>query len=70
LYVYFEDEPGRRTAAKLLTKDEARQNCGEYRKTRILFLKEIAHSGSRPGEFAADTRAPQKAAAKAVTSEL
>ena len=29
--VYYEDEPGRRSAAKRLTKDKARAHCGEYR---------------------------------------
>ena len=27
---YFEDEPGRRSAAKLLTEDEARQQLGKF----------------------------------------
>jgi hypothetical protein len=30
-YIYYEEEPGRRSAAKLLSKDEARKDCGEYR---------------------------------------
>jgi hypothetical protein len=30
-YTYFEEEPGRRSAAKLLTRDEARADCGDYR---------------------------------------
>ena len=55
-YVYFEEEPGRRSAAKLLSKDEARQHRQAAGAASLPKRGPLISAGDSPQNLMTDSR--------------
>ena len=67
-YVYYEQDHGRRTAANLMTRDEARRNCGKYRQAARVTKTAALLNSHRPVWFDTNRQLSLNVSARKCTS--